>query len=32
MKEMGLIATEQGEKAGHFKSFGEKDIVIGALE
>jgi hypothetical protein len=29
MKEMALTATEQGEKAGNFKSFGTKDIVIG---
>jgi hypothetical protein len=29
MKEMGLTATEPGEKAGHFKSFGAKDVVLG---
>jgi hypothetical protein len=29
MKEKEMTATEQGEKAGTFKSFGEKDIVIG---
>jgi hypothetical protein len=29
MKEMALTATEQGEKASNFKSFGEQDLVIG---
>jgi hypothetical protein len=29
MKEMVLTGTEQGEKAGNFKSFGEGDIVTG---
>jgi hypothetical protein len=29
MKEMALAATETGEKAGNFKTFGETDIVIG---
>jgi hypothetical protein len=29
MKEMALTAAEQGEKAGNFKSFGEKGVVIG---
>jgi hypothetical protein len=29
MKEMALTKTETGEKASNFKSFGERDIVIG---
>jgi hypothetical protein len=29
MKEMALTAAEQGEKAGNFKSFGEKGIETG---
>jgi hypothetical protein len=29
MKEMALTTTGTGEKAGNFKTFGEKDIVIG---
>jgi hypothetical protein len=29
MKEMALTGTEQGEKAGNFKSFGEGNIVLG---
>jgi hypothetical protein len=29
MKEMALTGTGRGEKAGNFKSFGEKDIVMG---
>jgi hypothetical protein len=29
MKEMALTATETGEKASNFKTFGEHDIVIG---
>jgi hypothetical protein len=29
MKEMTLTTTETGEKAGNFKTFGEKDILIG---
>jgi hypothetical protein len=29
MKEMALTTTETGEKAGNFKTFGERDIVIG---
>jgi hypothetical protein len=29
MKEMALTATEQGEKASNFKTFGEGDIVTG---
>jgi hypothetical protein len=29
MKEMALTATETGEKASNFKTFGEKDIVMG---
>jgi hypothetical protein len=28
MKEMALAGTEQGEKVGNFKSFGEQDLVI----
>jgi hypothetical protein len=29
MKEMALATTGTGEKASNFKTFGEKDIVIG---
>jgi hypothetical protein len=29
MKEMVPTTTEQGEKAGGFKAFGERDIAIG---